>query len=51
MSLQIRTSILELNEEKVTALTHHKPQVCAVDHHLLHPEQLLRAVGDNLLHL
>ena len=31
--VQIATSIIELNQEEVTAVAHHEPQVCAVDTH------------------
>ena len=48
MPVQIRTSALELNQEEVTAIARHKPQVCAVEEHLLHHEQSIRAVGDHL---
>ena len=48
MPVQIRTSTLALNQEEVTAIAYHKPQVCAVDEHLPHHEQSIRAVGDHL---
>ena len=35
MPVQIRTSTLELNQAQVTALAHHKPQVCAVGDRLI----------------
>ena len=49
VSVKIQTSCLEVNQEEVTALAHHKPQNCEVDEHLLHHEQSIRAVGDHLL--
>ena len=48
--MQIQTPTLELNQVEVTALAHHKPQVCAVDDHLLHHEQSIRAVSGHLLY-
>ena len=30
---KIQTSSLELNQEEVTAVAHHRPQVCAMDEH------------------
>ena len=50
MLVRIETSILELNQEEVTAPTHHNPQVCAVGDTLLHHEQSSRTVGDHLPH-
>ena len=48
-SVKIQTSYLELTLEEVTALAHHRPQVCAAQDHLLSHEQSSRAVGDHLL--
>ena len=49
MSVKIQTTV-ELNEEEsLTALVRHRSQVCAVDEHLRHHEQSVRAVGDHLL--
>ena len=39
MPVQIDTTIAELSQEEVTALTHHKPQVCALCDHLNHHGQ------------
>ena len=36
-------------ESPITALVHHRPQVCAVVEHVLHHEQSIRAVVDQLL--
>ena len=45
----VQTSILEFNQEEVTALVHHKPQVCAVGDQLLRHWPLVCAVGNHLL--
>ena len=37
------------DQKKVTALAHHKPQVCAGDDHLPHHEHSICAVGDHVL--
>ena len=50
MPVQIQTFTLELNQEEVTPLAHHRPQVCPADEHLLHHEHSIRAEGDRLLH-
>ena len=34
MSVRIQASSLDLNQEEVTAMAHHRPHVCAVDEHL-----------------
>ena len=34
--VEIQTSTLRLNEEQVIALAHHRPQIGAVDEHVLH---------------
>ena len=49
MPVHIRSSVLELNQEEVAALVHHRTQVCAVGDHVLPHEQSIRAVGDQLL--
>ena len=40
---------IELNQDKVSALAHHRPQVRAVADHLLFHEQSSRAVADHVL--
>ena len=37
------------NQEEATTLAHHKPQVSAVDDHLLNHEQSICAVGDHVV--
>ena len=49
MSVTIQTCSLKLNQEEVAAFAHHRPQVCAVEEHLLRHEPSIRAVGDHLL--
>ena len=48
MSVRIQTSTVELNQVEVAALARSRPQVCAVDEHLHHHEQSIRAVCDHL---
>ena len=43
---QLPISHLELHKEEVTAVAHHKPQVCAADDRLPKHEQSIRATGD-----
>ena len=45
---QIQTSTVELHQEEVTALAHHRPQICEVDEHLRHHGLSIRTVGDHL---
>ena len=49
MPVQIQTSTLEFNQEEVAALSHHRPQVCAVHDHALYCNPPLCAVGDHVL--
>ena len=49
MPVQIDTAILELNQEEVTALAHHKPKVCAVGDHSRHHKPPVCFVGDHVL--
>ena len=46
MSVEIETSSLELNQDEVTAMADHRPEV---DEQLPHHERPIRAVGDHLL--
>ena len=43
MAVPVPTSHNDLNQEEVTAPGHHRPQVCAVEDHLLHHEQSICA--------
>ena len=49
MAVQMHASIQERNQEEVTALAHHKTQVCAVGDHLLHHKPPFCAVSDHVL--
>ena len=44
-SVQIQTYTLELNQEEVTALVHHRQQVWAVDEPLPHEQSIRAEVG------
>ena len=49
MPVEIHTSILEVNQEEVTALAHHTHQVCAVGDHMPHHRPPVCAVTDHVL--
>ena len=46
--VQLPISHSDLNQEESTALAHHRPQIGAVDAHLLHHEQSIRALGKHI---
>ena len=49
MPVQLPLSHNDLKPEEATRLVHRRPQGCAVDEHLHHHEQSIRAGGDHLL--
>ena len=46
---QLLATHKDLNPGEIPALRHHRPQVCAVEDHLLHHDHSICAVGDHLL--
>ena len=49
MPVRIDTSILDLHQEEVAALAHHKPELCALGDHPHHHKPPVCFVGDHVL--